>query len=424
MGASDTERSESAQIVPVVNAGSGTIDVTAFRVDGAAPSGDATDPEPVWQLDVVRHTDPQQITVTADGSTVEYEAAVGDLSGALAPGLELLWRGPGAMIADPGAVALVGHRIVHGGARTQPAELTPEVRAEITELDALAPLHNRVGLDAAEVARRAFPTARHVAVFDTSFHTTIPAAAAAFGLPIEWAERGLRRYGFHGISHRDAAIRTARLLDRPLDDVEMITVHLGGGCSAAAVRHGRSVDTTMGATPTDGMVMATRSGSVDPGVLFRLLRQDGMDVDRLEQVVNRESGLMGLTGGRTGDIGVVHDLAEGGDESARFAQEVYVRSIAKEMSGLRPALDRLDAVVFTGGAVEQEPWLRRRIAHRLRGLGLRVDDERNESAVGRFGAVDVASTDSDMRVVVLEAAENLAIARCITASATDVASPS
>lgn len=394
-----------APVVLAVNAGSGTLSATAYRIG-------ESDLDEFWQLDVVRHTDPQQITLTLDGSADETTAPTGDLDAALRPGLLTLLE----TIDGHASIGVVGHRIVHGGEMTKPVAIDTSVRSSIEELEAFAPLHNSVSLEALDITTRVVSDARHVAVFDTMFHATVPHSATTYGGPLTWLDRGLHRYGFHGISHHDAAVRVATNLGRPLQDIEIISVHLGGGCSATAIRHGRSVDTTMGLTPTAGMVMATRSGSVDPGLLIHLLRHDDLDADGLEDVLNRHSGLMGLTDERTGDIGEVRRLADGGDDVARLAEDVYVHAAAREIAALRPSLDDLTALVFTGSAVEPLAWLRRRIVDRLVHLGATIDPIRNELLAG-FDVEPISAPGAPVEVFAVEADENRAIARhALTAS--------
>ncbi len=389
-------------MILVLNLGSGTIKGAAFDFGGSG-----SDLARVWELDVVRHTDPQQVTVTAGGQVVEFDVRSSDMT-ALAPAIKALWAGPTAVVDDPSAITAVGHRIVHGANATGPRRLTHEDRQLIEQVSSFAPLHNPPALELVDVAAESLPGATHVAVFDTSFHTTMPAEAVAYGGPRNWIDRGLRRYGFHGISHADAAQRAADALNESIETLQLVTVHLGGGCSATAIRHGRSVDTTMGMTPTDGLVMATRSGGVDPGLLIYLLREDGLSVDELEHLLNHESGLMGLTGGVTGDIGEVHRRSLDGDDSARLTEQVYVRAIIGQIARLRTSLDRLDAVVFTGSAAEDHRWLRERIAAGLGHLGVEIDPGRNAR-----GDVDVATDTYPARILCIESDEALAIARSV-----------
>ena len=400
------------RVALAVNAGSGSVSVAAFGAREEAESVDShEDLRPVWTMKVVRHASPQRVTIEGDGERRELEIDAPDARSAVAPGLDALWSGPTAVVDGPDAVACVGHRIVHGGPTLDaPAEIDARVRAAIEAAARFAPLHNPPGLELVELARERLPDARHVACFDTAFHRTIPTAARAYGGPASWLERGLVRYGFHGISHADAARRAARLLGRAPEDANVITVHLGGGCSATAVRGGRSVATTMGLTPADGMVMATRSGAVDPGLLLHLMREDGLDADALETLLEKESGLMGLTRGASGDVGRVRELADAGDADARLAIDVYAHRARREIAALRPALDGLDALVFTGSAVTGEPWLRAAICDGLEYLGVRLDAARDAAAgdgdeIGAGGACGAS-----VRAYLLHADEDRVIA--------------
>ncbi|MGB3734380.1 MAG: acetate/propionate family kinase [Ilumatobacter sp.] len=397
-----------ADVVFVANAGSGTIDCTAFQLD-AAGHGAA---EAVWQLDVVRHSDPQMVTVAANGTTIEFEAKAGNLAAAIDPALPMLWTGPTSVVHSPDRVRAVGHRIVHGGDANGPRSLDAATLDEIRRNSRFAPLHNPPGLELIDLVSRAIPDVEGVAVFDTSFHRTIPTSSAAYGGPLSWIEEGLHRYGFHGISHENVAHRTAEILDRPLEDLELISVHLGGGCSATAVRFGASVDTTMGLTPTDGMVMAARSGSVDPGLLLYLIRRDDLDVDQLESLLNRDSGLMGLTAGATGDIARV---SEGADDDAVFAlaRDVYVRAAARSIAAMRTSLDALDAITFTGGAAASAPEVVAAIVRRLAHLGIDVDPSRVDVRHRGGGDRVVSSDTSAVTALLLRADENRAIADAV-----------
>lgn len=394
------------ELVLTLNLGSGTIEGAAYAFEHIRAG---TDPghERVWELDVVRHTDPARVTVR--GRERERSWNVPDATPeSLAAAITTLWHGPTAVIDRPGAVVAVGHRIVHGGTEPGPRKLTDDVRSTIEQLGRYAPLHNPPAIELVDAISRLLPAATPVAVFDTSFHTTMPVEATAYGGPISWIDRGLRRYGFHGISHHDAAARAADVLGEPLEDLGLVTVHLGGGCSVTAVRRGMSVDTTMGLTPTDGLVMATRSGSIDPGLILYLLRHDGLDVDELESLVNLKSGLLGLTGGASGDIGDVHQQATDGDRSAQLAEAVYVRRIVGEIARVRTSLDQFDALVFTGSAVERRAWLRAAVVEGVAHLGTEIDPRRNETV---SGDVDVSTDRSPTRVVCIDSDEPLAIAR-------------
>jgi acetate kinase len=306
------------------------------------------------------------------------------------------------------AVTAVGHRIVHGGARlVEPVLFDHATLAEIMEVAQLAPLHNAAGVAGVHAARARFPDLPHVLCFDTAFHASMPDTAYAYGGPSDWLDRGLRRYGFHGLSHEYATQTAATLLGRPVDGLRLVTCHLGGGCSLAAVDRGRSVDTTMGFTPLDGLVMTTRSGSVDPGLLLKLLRE-GTDVDELDEILERRSGLLGLSG-VSGDLRELVAARDGGDERARFAVDVFVHRLVAGMGAMAAVLGGLDAFVFTGGIGERSDEVRARAVAPFGWLGARIDDTAN----ARDGDRDVAADDAAIRVLVVTAREDLVIARSV-----------
>ena len=283
---------------------------------------------------------------------------------------------------DPDAVTLVGHRVVHGGERFR-APLPLDDDATLAQLDALsplAPLHNPANLAGIRAARALLPHARHVAVFDTAFHSGLPRRAYLYGLPMRlYREEGIRRYGFHGTSHDIVSERLAERLGRPRDELRIVTLHLGNGASAAAVDRGRSVDTTMGFTPLEGLVMGTRSGDVDPGVLLHLLRRGESPAD-LDDLLNRRSGVLGLSG-VSNDLRDVWQAADGGDEDAAAALEVYAYRVRKAVAAMAAAMGGLDALVFTGGVGENDARLRRAATEGLAFLGVGIDEEAN----GRHG---------------------------------------
>ncbi|MGH3274849.1 MAG: acetate/propionate family kinase, partial [Streptosporangiaceae bacterium] len=285
-----------------------------------------------------------------------------------------------------GEIAVSGHRVVHGGRQfTGPALVDGAVLDAIMSLSDLAPLHQSRAVAGLEAVRRLLPGAPAVACFDTAFHAALPHAAAAYALPGDWADRfGLRRYGFHGLSHAYAARRAAGLLGVPAAGLRVVTCHLGAGASLAAVRGGRSVDTTMGFTPLEGLVMATRSGSVDPGLLIWLLRRGRLSIDDLSDGLEHRSGLAGLARlpGGSGDIRDVHAAAAAGDPAAAAAIEVYVHRLRREIAAMAAAMNGLDALVFTGGIGEHDPTVRAEAAAGLGFLGVAVDPGRNQDAGG------------------------------------------
>jgi acetate kinase len=261
----------------------------------------------------------------------------------------------------PGPVDVVGHRIVHGGRFRTSAILTPEVRAAIAEETAIAPAHNRMALKAVDLVQQHFgPELMQIAVFDTAFHSTLPPEAYVFPGPYSWYQAGIRRYGFHGISHGYAARRAVQLLGRDPAELRLITCHLGSGASLAAVRGGKSVDTTMGFTPLDGLMMGSRSGSVDPGILIHLLRQHGYTADQLDDILYRRSGLLGVSG-RSADMREILAAIDSGDQRAQLAFDIYLHRLMREIGSMLAVLGGADALVFTGGVGENCAPLRERV---------------------------------------------------------------
>lgn len=319
-----------------------------------------------------------------------------------------------ALLDRAGSVDAVGHRVVHGGSdMQQPVPIDDGVRDRIAGLVALAPLHQPRSVAGIDAARRAVPEVPHVACFDTAYHATIPAAAATYALPAAWRERWpeARRFGFHGLSHAHAARRAAELLGRPVSRV--VSCHLGAGASLCASREGRSVDTTMGFTPLEGLVMATRSGSVDPGLVLWLITEGGLTADEVTDGLHHEAGLQGLAG--TSDMRLVVERAGSGDADARQAFDVYVHRLVGLVAAMVASLGGLEALVFTGGVGEHAPAVRAAAAERLAFLGVRLDAARNDATTGG-DAVIGAPDGTAPATLVVEAREDLEIAR-LTASA-------
>ncbi len=306
-----------------------------------------------------------------------------------------------------GAVDAVGHRIVHGGTLyTQPVRIDREVVEHLRALTDLAPLHQPKSLAALEVVEAALPDVPAVACFDTAFHAAMPAAASTYAIPPEWRKRwDLRKYGFHGLSHAYASRRAAELLGRALDGVRLVSCHLGAGASLAAVRDGRSVDTTMGFTPLDGLVMATRSGSIDPGLVLWLAEHVRMPPAELAATLEHRSGLLGLAG--TADMRAILDAAGAGEPDAVLALDVYHHRLRGAVAAMAAALSGLDVLVFTGGVGENAPAVRERVARDLAFLGVEVDQARN-----RAGGDDreIGSPGAAVRTFVIAAREDVQIA--------------
>ncbi|TQJ50253.1 acetate kinase [Phycicoccus sp. SLBN-51] len=303
----------------------------------------------------------------------------------------------------------VGHRVVHGAEMTEPVVVDDAVRGQIEALTSLAPLHQPRALAGIDATRKAFGDVPSVACFDTAFHGTMPAAAATYAVPAAWRERWpLRRFGFHGLSHAYAARRTAALVGRPVEELRIVTCHLGAGASLCAVSGGRSVDTTMGFTPLEGLVMATRSGTVDPGMVLWLLREGGLSADEVNDALEHDSGIKALAG--TSDQAEVLGRAEAGDEVAVAAVDVYVHRLVREMGAMVASLGGVDAIAFTGGVGENAALVRERAVFGLGFTGARISASANESP--ELDSL-VHDTESSVAVAVVEAREDVEIARLV-----------
>ncbi len=317
-----------------------------------------------------------------------------------------------AVLADLGpelSVSAVGHRVVHGGDQfSEPVIIDDEVEQTIEELVPLAPLHNPANLEGIRTARRVFPDVPHVAVFDTAFHATLPPQAYTYAIDRDVAKTyGIRRYGFHGTSHAYVSRAAARLIGRPVDDCRVIVLHLGNGASAAAVRNGTSVETSMGLTPLEGLVMGTRTGDIDAGVVFHLRREAGMSIDEIDAVFNRKSGMLGLAGAN--DLREVHKLADAGDAQAALALEAYCHRLRKYVGAYLAVLGGADAIAFTAGVGENDARVRAAALDGLQALGITVDPQRNAS-LSRDARV-ISPDDSPVAVLVVPTDEELEIAR-------------
>jgi acetate kinase len=317
-----------------------------------------------------------------------------------------------AALARLGSADAVGHRIVHGGTRFGgPVRVDRDVIGELRSLTPLAPLHQPAALAALEVVREVLPAVPAVACFDTAFHASLPAAASTYALPRAWRERhGLRRYGFHGLSHAYAARRAADLLGRPAA-LRLVTCHLGAGASLAAVSGGRSVDTTMGFTPVEGLVMATRSGSVDPGLLLWLVEHGGHAPGEVSDALEHGSGLLALGG--TADMREVLARGRAGDPDAALARDVYLHRLRALIAAMAAALGGLDALVFTGGVGERSSEIRVATAAGLAFLGVTVDADADAGVVPD---ADVSAPGARVRTLVIAAREDLEIAREVRAA--------
>jgi len=302
----------------------------------------------------------------------------------------------------------IGHRVVHGGSRySESVRISPEVVDYLTTITDLAPLHLPAALAGIALATKAYPKVPAVACFDTAFHSRMPAAASTYAIPEDWRERyGIRRYGFHGFSHSYSSRIAARLLNRPERELRLVTCHLGSGASLAAVSGGRSVDTTMGFTPLEGLVMATRAGSVDPGMLLWLERHAGLSEPQLNEALDRRSGLLALAG--TGDMRELLQRASAGDAKASLAIDVYIHRLRACIASMAAAMSGLDGVVFTGGVGENAPAVRAAAADGLGFLGLAIDPALNSQV---SGDAEISAANATVRTLVIQAHEDVEVAR-------------
>lgn len=340
-----------------------------------------------------------------DGEKTVRSLLVADHAQALSVVVDAL-RG---LALEVGALEGIGHRVVHGGEHVVEAvQITPDIERGIEACAPLAPLHNSAALEGVRAARRLFAGVPQVGVFDTAFHQTLPPRAFLYAVPRALhTEQGIRRYGFHGTSHRYLAMRAGQMLEVEPEKLHVITCHLGNGVSLAAVAGGRCVDTTMGLTPLEGIPMGTRSGDIDPALVFHLVR-GGRTLDEVEHMLQYESGLLGLSG-QSQDVRELETAAKAGDEAAAEALEVFAYRVRKAVGSYCAVLGRVDALVFSGGIGQHSAFMRRRVLEGLRPMGLHIDSARNRNHAGDEGTI--SHVDSRIKILVVPTNEELVIAR-------------
>jgi acetate kinase len=394
----------------VLNAGSSSQKSCLYQITGDRLPDEP--PEPLWEaaVDWTHHQGFAQIKVkTSTGERLKEEIPTQSRLKVMTHLLETLWQGKTVMLKHPSEINAVGHRVVHGGHEyCETVKVTAEVKAAIARLSTLAPVHNPANLEGIEAVESILGTkVPQFAVFDTAFHSHLPYAAAIYPGPYSWVERGIRRYGFHGISHQYCAHRAAQLLHRNLQDLRLIICHLGNGCSLSAVLNGRCIDTTMGFTPLDGLMMGSRSGAVDPGILIHLIRQEGYTADQLDRELNQESGLKGISG-ISADLRQVMAAIEVGNQQAQLALDIYVHRLRSSIGALLASLGGLDAIAFTAGVGENSALIRAAACEAFAFLGLKIDLEKNaRSPVDE----DISTPESGVRVLVIHTQEDWEIAR-------------
>lgn len=390
----------------VLNAGSSSQKSCLYQLSASLPS---SPPEPIWEakVDWTRHQGVAELKVKGRGAVLEEELPTDSRTAVISHILDTLAKGETQVIDELAEIDVVGHRVVHGGQDYRESTVvTPQVKEAIARLATFAPVHNPANLEGIEAIEKLLRDVPQVAVFDTAFHSDLPLSVAVYPVPYSFFEQGIRRYGFHGINHQYCAQRTAQLLDRDLKSLRLITCHLGNGCSLAAIREGTSIDTTMGFTPLEGLMMGSRSGSVDPGILIHLLRQKGIDADKLDEILNRDSGLKGISG-LSGDMRNIQTAIALGNPRAQLAFDIYVHRLRSHIGAMLATLGGMDALVFTGGVGENQPSVRAAACEAFEFLGVKLDLEKNAHSPPDQ---DIAAASSAVRVLVVQAQEDWAIA--------------
>src|SRR6184192_4748081 len=390
--------------VLVLNSGSSSQKSSLYEIGQTLPDDPPTS---LWQGKIEWRDEVAEVEIkNARGVVQKNRAKVSSRAEAVEHLLGTLTDGDRPAVTSLTEIDVVGHRVVHGGPKyEQPVSLTPEVRAGIAKASAFAPLHNRAELEGIEIIEKLLGRVPQVAVFDTGFHRKMPQAASVYPGPYQWFEHDIRRYGFHGINHQYCATRAARLLGRDLNSLKLVTCHLGNGCSLAAIRDGHSIDTTMGLTPLEGLMMGTRSGSVDPGILLHLMRLTHASESELDDAMNHRSGLLGISGLSADMRDIVKAIGDG-NERAKLAFEIFVHRLRSGIGAMAASLGGLDVLVFTAGIGENSPEVRRAACEKLGFLGIQIDDANNLSA--KLDA-DISSLASRVRVLVIRAQEDWAI---------------
>jgi acetate kinase len=375
----------------VLNTGSSSLKLSLFELEDSLPQ---TAPHPRWdlKLDVKWES----------GNAASWRSLLSEKIGEL-------WTGKDKLLSGPDKIDIVGHRIVHGGPKYLKSVLIDQsVKIDIDHFAKLAPLHNEINLDGIIAVEAILPkTTKQVAVFDTAFHRSLPLYASLYPVPYDWYEDfAIHKFGFHGINYQYCSLKAAQMLNRPISELDLIICHLGSGCSLAAIKAGKSVDTTMGFTPLDGLMMSTRSGGLDPGILIYMLRNTAMSADDLESALNHSSGLLGISQ-KTADLKKLIEDMKSGSKRALLAFDMYTFRIRRAICQMRASLDRLDAIIFTAGVGEQASIVRETVCHDLSFLGINLD-----SALNQNNQLDsnIASKDSPAQILIIEAREDWQIA--------------
>lgn len=389
----------------VLNSGSSSQKSALYELEQPLPG---EPPAPLWRSEIEWEGGSASMQVHANGASLQQQGNASDRQAAVGQMLATLVSGKTQAIGSVAEISAIGHRVVHGGPTLyKPTRLTPEVKETIASAAAFAPLHNRSELEGIEIAANLFGDCPQVAVFDTGFHHDMPLESAVYPGPYAWWEQGIRRYGFHGINHEYCAQRAAQLLRRSPADLRLVSCHLGNGCSVAAIAAGQSVDTSMGFTPLEGLMMGSRSGSVDPGILTYLMRQSSLTGDELDDLLNRKSGLLGVSG-LSSDMREIQAGVKKGEPRAQLAFDIYVHRLRQGIAAMAATMGGTDALIFTAGVGEHSAEVRAAACAKLAFLGVNLDAGKNSASAPDS---DIAAADSALRVLIIGAQEDWAIAK-------------
>jgi acetate kinase len=389
----------------VLNSGSSSQKACLYEIAEVLPE---TPPAWLWEGKIEWEGEIANVVVkNFHGMAQQAQVKVSSRAQSVEHLLSTLWSGKTPAVAAASDIDVVGHRVVHGGPQyEEPTLITPSVKAGIGSVSAFAPLHNRAELEGMEIIEKLLGPVPQIAVFDTGFHRKMPLPAMIYPGPYAWFESGIRRYGFHGINHQYCALRAAQLLQRDLKSLKLVTCHLGNGCSLAAIRDGHSIDTSMGFTPLEGLMMGTRSGSVDPGILTYLMRQGQLRGQDIDDLLNQRSGLLGISG-ISGDMRQVLAAMKQNHKRATLAFDIYVHRLQAGIGAMIAVLGGIDALVFTAGVGENSAEVRSATCSKLEFLGVKLDATANAQV---SSDEDLATSDSTARILVIRAQEDWAIA--------------
>ena len=400
-------------LVLVFNAGSSSQKSCLYSLGESVPD---TPPKPLWEADIDWTVDRDGGILTVESNGNEHEIKLEDRDTALKILLNTLVEGETKVLKSLDEIDLVGHRVVHGGTKySQPTIIDDDVKSAIADLIPLAPSHNPANLEGINTIEEILPKVPQVAVFDTAFHSTIPEAAKVYPIPYKYYEKGIQRYGFHGTSHQYCARRTAQILQQPLESLKIVTCHLGNGCSLAAIKDGICLDTTMGFSPLEGLMMGTRCGSIDPQILIYMMQEYGLDVDEIDRLLNKESGLQGVSG-VSNDVREIAKAIDEGNTQAQLAYNIYLHRLLKAIGAMVASLNGLDVLVFTAGVGENSSMVREKTCAGLSYLGVELDTAKNNADPADK---NIAAENSQVQILVIHTQEDWAIAMATAALCKD-----